>query len=111
MQNSIHIIDNIFSNKQRKKLIKDSHPHFFVGGEDSDLNKGRLKTSYLHLHKDFKSPSRQIVSLFEKDLKVRLEIANLWITSTRGESIPYHTHYFDYSCVYYMKTNPLLRNN
>ena len=106
MPSKIYNISNIFSNQHRRKLITDSKP---LRKFDPITKIG--VTGDLRFNKEFSDSSLHIISLFEKQLGLNLEIINIWITYTRGEKLEYHTHPFDWSCIYYMKTNPLLRNN
>ena len=106
MPSKIYNISNIFSKQQRRKLIADSKPFCKF-----DSTTKIWQTGDLRFNKNFSDPSLYIISLFEKQLGLNLEIINIWITYTRGEKLEYHTHPFDWSCIYYMKTNPLLRNN
>ena len=41
----------------------------------------------------------------------KLFLMNSWVVYSKGEKFNYHTHPYDFACVYYMKTNPLLQNN
>ena len=106
MPSEIYSISNIFSKQQRRKLIRDSKPLCSF-----DSTNKIWKTDDLRSHEDFLNSSLYISSLFQKKLGLNLEIINIWITYTRGEKLEYHTHPFDWACVYYMKTNPLLKNN
>tara|TARA_B100000287_G_scaffold405745_1_gene429586 strand:+ start:140 stop:679 length:540 start_codon:yes stop_codon:yes gene_type:complete len=106
MASEIYNISNIFSRQKRRKLIKKSKPLCRFNSTTK-----MWETKDLRFNKDFWDPSLHIISLFEKKLGLKLEIVNLWITYTRGEKLKYHTHPFDWACVYYMKTNSLLRNN
>ena len=111
MDNSFYLIDNIFSTKERRKLIKDSKPQLYLGNGENPRDEGIWRTNNLRFHKDFESSSRYIADLFEKNLKKKLEIINVWISFVRGQLAPYyHTHDYDYSCVYYMKTIPFLNS-
>ena len=98
-------ITDVFSNKQRKQLIRDSKRHLTL------LPNGRLGTDDLGLHEDFKSSCSHLINTFEKIIGEKLFLMNSWVVYSQGEKFNYHTHPYDFACVYYMKTNPLLQNN
>ncbi len=106
MPSEIYNTSNIFTKQQRRKLIRDSKPLCRFNSTSKMWQSDDLRSN-----KDFWDSSLHIISLFEKKLGLKLEIINIWITYTRGEKLEYHTHPFDWACVYYMKTNSLLGNN
>ena len=98
-------ITDVFPNKHRKQLIKDLKPLLTL---DAD---GEWVTDDLRFHEDFKSSCSHIVNRFEEIVGEKLFLMNAWVVYSKGEKFNYHTHPFDFACVYYIKTNPLLKNN
>ena len=106
MEISIHILDDIFSNKHRKQLIKDYKSVSFL---DTEL---RESTVNLGLNEKYRSSCTYIVDSFEKNTGIKLILKNAWISrSTRTTAIFHNHENYDLGCVYYMKTQPLLRNS
>ena len=103
----IQHIREVFSDEHRKKLIKASKPYVRL----STKQPGLWRTDDLRLHEDFKDSCNHLVKSFERLIGKKLDLMNAWITYSRGKLLSYHDHPFDYACVYYMKTNPLLKNN
>ena len=102
---SFHRITNVFSDKHRKQLIKDSKPHLTLG------TNGIWYTKDIQFQEDFKFSCSHIINRFEEMVGEKLFLMNVWITYTKGESLDYHTHPYDFGCVYYMRTNSFLQNN
>ena len=98
-------ITDVFSNKQRKQLIRDSKRHLTL------LPNGSLGTDDIGLHEDFKSSCSHLINTFEKMVGEKLFLMNSWVVYSQGEKFNYHTHPYDFGCVYYMRTNSFLQNN
>ena len=99
----IHQIEDVFSNKKRKKLIKDCQPLLKDLGEGYP---GRQTYGDLYLHPDFISPINHILKIILKKTKLDLVIDNkVWINWTNGKNkdFSWHDHPSDYALVYYMK--------
>jgi len=99
----IHLIKNVFTNKQRRKLIKDCQPLIVDLGWQFP---GRQTYPTLHLHPDFTSSMNDILGIVYKEIGLSLVISKSWVNWTNGEKeqINWHTHPSQYSLVYYMKT-------
>ena len=106
----IHLIKNVFTNKQRRKLIKDCQPLLLERGPEFP---GRQTHSTLYLHPDFISPINDILRIANKETGLNLEIKAAWANWTNGKKkdIAWHSHNrHDYALVYYMKTFPFFSN-
>ena len=80
----IHQIEDVFSNKKRKKLIKDCQPLLKDLGEGYP---GRQTYGDLYLHPDFISPINHILKIILKKTKLDLVIDNkVWINWTNGKN-------------------------
>ncbi len=100
----MHLIENVFTNQQRKKLIKDCQPLLVEFG---DRYPGRQTHATLHLHPDFISPIKDMIRIIVQETGLDLVVADkAWINWTNGnkKDITWHTHPCDYALVYYMKT-------
>ena len=100
----MHLIENVFTNQQRKKLIKDCQPLLENLG---DQYPGRQTHATLHLHPDFTFPINDILKIVLKETGLDLVVADkVWINWTNGskKDIGWHCHPCDYALVYYMKT-------
>ena len=99
----IHLIKNVFTNKQRRKLIKDCQPLLLERGPEFP---GRQTHSTLYLHPDFISPINDILRIANKETRLNLEIKAAWANWTNGkkEDIAWHRHQCDYALVYYIRT-------
>ena len=99
----IHLIKNVFTNKQRRKLIKDCQPLLLERGPEFP---GRQTHPTLHLHSDFIFPINDILKIVLKETGLDLVVADkAWINWTNGskKDIGWHNHSCDYALVYYMR--------
>jgi len=100
----IHLIKNVFTNQQRRKLLKDCQPLLVDRG---DPFPGRQTDPTLHLHSDFIFPINDILKIVLKETGLDLVVADrVWINWTNGsmKDIAWHRHQCDYALVYYMRT-------
>ena len=106
----IHLIKNVFTNKQRRKLIKDCQPLIVDMGPQFP---GRQTYAELHLHPDFTSSMNDILGIVYKEIGLSLVISKSWANWTNGnkKDIAWHIHPSQYSLVYYMKTPLPFFNN
>ena len=110
---NVHLIENIFSNDKRRKLIEYSKPLLL---ENSILwskypgrkYPGRQSAPNIHLLLNFKSSAEFIINSVNRRTGLNLGIEKSWVNWTNGkkEDIAWHSHECDYSLVYYMKTVP-----
>ena len=105
----IHLIKNVFTNKQRRKLLKDCQPLIVDMGPQFP---GRQTYAELHLHPDFTSSMNDILGIVYKEIGLSLVISKSWANWTNGnkKDIAWHIHPSQYSLVYYMKTFPFFSN-
>ena len=115
--NKIIKIENVFTNKERKKLLKDCYPLLIDGKElglfyNKDVYPGKQTHPTLHLHPGFSWAHDHILRLVEEKIGLNFEIQKSWILCIKGkiEDTHWHTHTSDYSCVYYMRTTPPFGN-
>ena len=104
-----HLIINILTDNERKKLIKDCQPYLL---DSEQLKKkfggdypGKQTESNLHYISCFKDPIDKILYKIKNELKQDLGIQKAWINWTNGnpQDIGWHTHpYAKFSAVYYM---------
>lgn len=104
-----HIIKNVLTDNERKKLIKDCQP-YLLDGKILNLKfggnyPGRQTENFIYDIPCFKDPidkiGREIGRVLEKDLVLK----RVWINWTNGElkNIAWHNHpNADISAVYYM---------
>ena len=106
----IHLIKNVFTNKQRRKLLKDCQPLIVDMGPQFP---GRQTYAELHLHPDFTSSMNDILGIVYKEIGLSLVISKSWANWTNGnkKDIAWHIHHSQYSLVYYMKTPLPFFNN
>ena len=104
----IHLIKNVFTNKQRRKLIKDSQSLLENLEDNSGLYyPGRQTHPTLHLHPDFTFLINDILKIVLKKTGLNLVPSKAWVNWTNGKKkdIVWHNHSdYDYALVYYMKT-------
>ena len=119
-----HIIKNVLTNQERKKLIKDCQPYLMTGKEMSDMlfkekniitgrYPGRQTREYLHTIPCFQLPINKILRAISEEFKRSFVLQMSWINWTNGnkEDINWHNHpYTNYSAVYYIKTFPFFNN-
>ena len=99
----IYLIENVFTNQERQKLIKDSQPLLLENlGEQYP---GRQTWSDLHENPKFKSSISHILRVVYKTTGLNLVITKSWVNWTNGKKkdIEWHRHPSQYSLVYYMK--------
>ena len=99
----IHLIKNVLTNQQRRKLIRDCQPLFVELG---DQFPGRQTGPRLHLHSDFTSPINDILRIAYKTTGLNLVLSKSWVNWSNGMSqhSRWHRHQCDYALVYYMRT-------
>jgi|TARA_E500000318_G_C3496295_1_gene186553 hypothetical protein len=95
----VHIIDNIFSTKTRKQLIKNCKKVL----ERQDTG---WWCPNISKHPDFCEAVNRLVLLTKNKLNHNLKVDNAWIAVCDGsESVNFHNHpEYDYSVIYYMQT-------
>tara|TARA_E500000305_G_C3889930_1_gene173750 strand:+ start:133 stop:570 length:438 start_codon:yes stop_codon:yes gene_type:complete len=92
------IIENIFSPKVRKKIIKDSKKII-------KLRENKWFCPDISKHKNFKKYINILALETAKIIKSNLEIKNSWFSFSMGDKdIEFHNHDSDYSLVYYLQT-------
>ena len=103
-------IENVFTNEERKKLIKDCNPLLVDGKElgifyNKKVYPGKQTHPTLHLHPNFTWAHNHILNLIQEKTKLNLEVIKSWILCTRGKATDqlWHKHNADYACVYYMR--------
>ena len=97
-------IDNVFSDEQREKLIEDVEPLLLSKEEEFT----RQQTDpILHLQPSFEFVHGHILKLIEETFNLKLDLLFSWANLDYGEEkdMFWHSHPYDYSCIYYMKTN------
>ncbi len=97
-------IDNVFSDEQREKMIEDIEPLLLSKEEEFT----RQQTSpTLHLSPGFEFVREHILNLIEERFNLKLDLLFSWANLDYGEKkdMFWHTHPYDYACVYYIKTN------
>ena len=113
---TFHLIENLLTNKERKKLIKDVQP-FLLSGEEmqrhfpgSEYKPGKRTFADIHLHPDFRVVQQHIIDKINKQTKLNASVCKSWIFLTKGEKEFWHGHESDWSAVYYMRTLPFFNN-
>ena len=114
----IEIIDNIFSEEERKKLIDLSQPLLvpserfqasaFENGYPRKFYPGKQSFPTVHLHPDFQYYFNHIVELVNST-GIRVKIKEAWVNyHDAPRPLNWHIHFkegSDYCVIYYMKTN------
>lgn len=110
-----HIVKNVLTNKERKKLIADCKPHL-IDGKELEKKYGKtfpakqtLETIY-HIP-CFREPINKILVTIANTLRQGIVLQRVWINCTTGkdEDSVWHNHLpMKWSCVYYMKTIPFV---
>ena len=113
----IHLIKNILTDKERKKLIKDVQPLLLSGEEMQKLlhgieyKPGKRTFADIQLHPDFKIVQQRVVDKINKYTKLNVGVCKSCIFLTRGKDIFWHTHPdADWAAVYYIRTFPFFNN-
>ena len=112
------LIKNVLSNKERKKLIKDSQQFLMDGDEMGKMvNKsitwpGKQTLEHMYLLPSFGPIIYRMLNLIKESLKEDLIVTYAWINWTNGkkEDLCWHDHPSYYSAVYYMQTFPFFSN-
>tara|TARA_Y100001938_G_C7754771_1_gene265659 strand:- start:17 stop:517 length:501 start_codon:yes stop_codon:yes gene_type:complete len=114
---AIHLIKNILTPKERKKLIKDVQPLLLNGEEMQKLlpgieyKPGKRTLADIQLHPDFKVVQQRVVDKINKYTKLNVGVCKSWIFLTKGEDKFWHTHPdADWAAVYYIRTLPFFNN-
>tara|TARA_B100000287_G_scaffold234638_1_gene221000 strand:+ start:183 stop:683 length:501 start_codon:yes stop_codon:yes gene_type:complete len=115
-----HIIKNVLTNKERKKLIKDCQPHLLdseemgrrSGKASPPRYPGKQTLGNIHVIPCFTSPIEKIARVVADTVREDLILSKSWINWSTGKKtdMGWHTHPVDYSAVYYIKTFPLFSN-
>ena len=101
------LIENVLTQKERKKLIKDCKPLVYDQGPTSPgfqsdwvQQEGSGCSQFQNVHNKF-------LDIAQRELNTRLKWDVSWFLYTKGkiENNGWHTHPVDYAGVYYMKTN------
>ena len=111
MRYEVSVIENIISNNERKKLLVDCQDYLHDIGEDFP---GLQTQANLHNHYEFFDVIVKMTERVSKVVKKDLKPARSWVNCDGGhtKNLYWHNHKgYDYSMVYYMKTQPLLRNS
>ncbi len=116
-----HLIKNVFTNEQRRKLISDCKS-LLIGSEDITEKTGDrsnfpgLQTlPKLHKNPEFRWAHMVVQYKIKENLGWDCQFSFSWMNWTNGnkKDITWHDHISggaDCSCVYYMKTFPLFSN-
>ena len=126
---NIHVLYDIFTNKEREKLILDVQPLLQDGKYISAIEYGgdgvypegfkwfKLTNSTLNLHSDFTWAHDRIIEVVKDELGLDLKVLRSWINLTDGRNLKrkWHNHCreidnSEYSMVYYIKTFPFFSN-
>ena len=114
---NIHIIENVLTDDERKKLIEDSIPLLLSSEEMGEIHKGRRypgKQTFADLHLDskFRSVVYKMLNIIFEKTGLILDVSSVWVNLTNGNKdiIAWHNHTSDYTLVYYMKTFPFFSN-
>ena len=110
-----HIVKNVLTNKERKKLIADCKPHLIDGKElEKKYDRpfpAKQTQEDIYLIPCFREPINKILITTSKTLRQSLVLKRVWINCTSGkkEDVLWHNHIpMEWSCVYYMKTLPFV---
>ena len=115
-----HIVKNVLTNKERKKLIKDCQPYLSSGkelskryGHDGRKYPGPTKQTLETIHHlpCFREPIHKILVTIANTLRQGIVLQRVWINCTNGKDVEdyWHNHLpMKWSCVYYMKTIPFV---
>ena len=111
-----HIVKNVLTNKERKKLIVDCKPHLIDGKELEKRYPGhhypaKQTNEKIYNVSYFQGPINKILRTVVKTVKEDLVLHRVWINCTTGkdEDSEWHNHIpLKWSCVYYMKTIPFI---
>ena len=106
----MHLIEDVFEEKVRKKLIKDSKDVLELRNPESFTDSQKPSSWFCpNLRHDlrFIHPITYLLNIAENITEQDLDCDNAWITYCRGnENFDFHNHEYDYSAVYYMQTEP-----
>ena len=126
-KSKVYLLENILTDRERKKIVKDVQPLLLSGKElqqrfpDMEYKPGKHTLAELYSHPDFREVQQRIIdqinayfyslSLFAGEDRVKVDIHKSWIFSTRGQREFWHTHpKADWAAVYYIKTVPFFDN-
>ena len=111
----IHIIENIFSEEERRKILEDSQ-RFFVDGNllGAGGYPGRQTHPTIHLLSSFSWVHERLMERINNKTKLNLKVVQSWFNWTDGrkEYFSWHNHKKtgDYAAVYYLKTLPFFNS-
>ena len=106
MTTRIHIIENVLTKEERKKLLEDSKKYLL----DIDSWPGR-QTQSLKSYAEFKWVEDRMIDAAKRRIG-RVKVNKFWINETNGnkKDIYWHDHIdqyrSDYASVYYIKSIP-----
>ena len=126
-KSKVYLLENILTDRERKKIVKDVQPLLLGGKElqqripDMEYKPGKHTLAELYSHPDFREVQQRIIdqinayfyslSLFAAEDRVKVDVHKSWIFSTRGQEEFWHTHpEADWAAVYYIKTVPFFDN-
>ncbi len=117
----IYIIENVFTEEERRKILEDSQ-RFFVDGDVMSIERfgepGRYpgKQTYptIHLLSSFNWVHKRVIERVNNEIKLNLKIVRSWFNWSDGrkEYLNWHEHKEtgDYAAVYYLKTIPFFNS-
>ena len=111
---TFYLIENIFTNKERKDLIEKSKP-FLV---DLDYFPGRQSIANLAFDNDFRFHHERILRSIKEKTGLKFLFTRSWVNWSNGKKkdLAWHTHPSsgsppcDFTAVYYMQTLPFFNN-
>ena len=115
-------INNVLSNKERKKLLKDIEPFLMTREElniyyKNDLTyRGKQTDQMLHLVPEVAPIMKKIIDIIKEKFFLDLEVRRSWVKWSNGreDQMNWHHHYryedVSFAAVYYLKTLPFFSN-
>ena len=104
----IHLIKNIFTEEERKRIIQNLQPLLTTLYNCP----GRQTWPTIHLHETMSPFITRLLNLTQEKLGLNLEIQRAWAKWSNGkkDQMNWHKHDSDIASVYYLKTNSFLNS-
>ena len=103
----IHLIEKVFRDNERKKLLEDSKPLLLsLKNSGGATYPGKQTLPNLQMNPKFEFPLNHLMEVINKKTRLNLALDRAWVNWTNGrkKDLMWHNHPSDYSAVYYMKT-------
>lgn len=119
VKQDFYIVNDIFTNQVRKKMIKDVNPLLLTSEQMKRVancpdkwHPGRQTVNTLYNQPTFKPQIEFLINVAQEVTQLKFGLHGAWVNWTNGKKkdINWHIHPCDYTLCYYMKIFPFFSN-